>query len=78
MQSIRTQLRRLGYDAREMTRRSLKYILLFLSVFVAATYIPKNKLDDQEIVMMSLIAACIFALIDMYSPSVRMQIEAKE
>ena len=40
------------------------------AVAVAAYYIPKKKMDIEEIVMIAITAAATFALLDMYAPSI--------
>ena len=40
------------------------------AVAVAAYYIPKKKMNIEEIVMIAITAAATFALLDMYAPSI--------
>ena len=39
-------------------------------VAIAAFYIPRKKMDWEEILMIALTAAATFALLDMYAPSI--------
>jgi hypothetical protein len=49
----------------------LKYILIFVIIYLAVTYIPDKKLDIKEIFIISSIAAITFAILDIISPSVK-------
>ena len=50
--------------------RALKYLLEGLAVAVAAIYIPKRSLPLDEIAALALVAAAVFALLDVLAPSV--------
>lgn len=50
----------------------LKYLLEGLAVAAAAFYIPRRKSDLQEIAMIALTAAAVFAVLDQFAPSVAM------
>lgn len=59
----------------EIGRRLVKYILEGLMVALAATIIPQRKdgkivLNWSEIIMIALVAAATFALLDLYAPSI--------
>merc|ERR1711871_839702 len=60
----------LQFDFAEVLKRSLKYSLEGLAVAVAARYIPKETIEVKEIIMIAITAACVFAILDMYAPSV--------
>jgi len=49
--------------------KAIKYIIEGLAVAVAAYYIPKNKLNVEDIVIIGVTAAAIFAVLDVFSPS---------
>jgi hypothetical protein len=51
-------------------RALIKYLLEGLAVAVAAFYIPQKVLSLQEIAILGLTAAAIFALLDLFTPSV--------
>jgi len=48
----------------------LKYLLEGLAVSTAAFYLTQKKNNVQEIVMLGLVAAATFAILDQYSPLV--------
>ncbi len=54
----------------EIVKRLLKYIIISLVIAIAATNIPKNKLELEEVVMISISGSCIYAITDMYAPSI--------
>ncbi len=58
------------FDMGEVIKRAMKYTLEGLAVAVAARYIPKENIEVQEIIMIAITAACVFAILDMYAPSV--------
>jgi len=59
-----------GLDSNEILKRSIKYLIVALIVALAANNIPKNKINTQEAVIISITAACTFAIVDMYAPTV--------
>ena len=48
----------------DFVNRALKYLLEGLAVAVAAIYIPKRSLPLDEIAALALVAAAVFALLD--------------
>jgi len=48
----------------------LKYVVEGLAVAAAAFYIPRRKSDLQEIAMIALTAAAVFAVLDHFAPNV--------
>jgi hypothetical protein len=54
----------------EFINRALKYLLEGLAVGIAAVVIPKRKIDTDEIGAIALVAAVMFALLDVLAPSV--------
>jgi hypothetical protein len=60
----------LNLDYSEVLKRAVKYTLEGLAVAVAARYIPKETIEVREIIMIAITAACVFAILDMYAPSV--------
>jgi ABC-type Co2+ transport system permease subunit len=54
----------------DFVNRALKYLLEGLAVAVAAIYIPKKSLPLGEIAALALVAAAVFALLDVLAPSV--------
>ena len=59
-----------GFNLSEMVSRAIKYIVEGGAVAVAAYFIPRRKMNLQEIVMIALTAAAVFAILDLYAPSV--------
>ena len=57
-------------NLQEIIKRALKYLIEGLAVALAAYYIPKKKMDIQEIGMIAVTAAATFALLDMFAPSI--------
>ena len=56
-------------DKFEILRRIIKYIIQSITVAIACYWIPKTKLDQNEIIMISITSAAIFCILDMFSPS---------
>lgn len=59
-----------GLDGRDILSRALKYLIEGGAVAVAAYFIPRKKMTLQEIVMIALTAAAVFAILDLYAPGV--------
>ena len=63
-------------DSREITIRTIKYIIIAVMVGLACIFIPQGSpLLNNEIMMISFVASITFALLDMYSPSVSIVIK---
>lgn len=60
----------LNINTSELIKRALKYFLEGLVVAVSARYIPAQKINWREIIMIALTAAIMFALLDTWAPSV--------
>jgi hypothetical protein len=54
-------------------RKLTKYILIGLIIVLATKYIPDNKLQTKEIIMISATSSISFAILDMISPSITIQ-----
>lgn len=61
---------RFELDLAEVIKRAVKYLVEGAAVALAARYIPSEKIDLKEVAMIAFTAACVFALLDMYAPSV--------
>ena len=72
MDRVRDELKELqsAFDLQEVVKRAVKYLIEGGAVAVAAYYIPKKKMNIEEIAMLALTAAATFALLDMYAPSI--------
>lgn len=58
-------------DLGEVIRRALKYLFEGFAVGLAAYFIPSGrKLKFEEILMIALVAAATFAILDMYTPAI--------
>jgi hypothetical protein len=59
-----------GFSASELLTRAIKYFLEGLAVAVACVIIPRKVPSMEEIITLSVVAATVFAILDMLSPSV--------
>lgn len=59
-----------SFSAMELITRAIKYLLEGLAVAVAMTIIPRKVPNVEEIVIVAAIAAVVFAILDLLSPSV--------
>lgn len=57
------------FDAGEIIKRVVKYLVEGLMVAIAAFAIPKRSLNLEEIALLALTAAATFAILDTYIPS---------
>ena len=62
--------RRSGLNFQEILARAIRYIVEGASVGVAAYFIPRKKMPLHEIAMIALTSAAVFAILDLYSPTV--------
>jgi ABC-type Co2+ transport system permease subunit len=60
----------MDFSVGEFVNRALKYLLEGLAVAIAAIYIPKRSLPIDEVATLALVAAAVFALLDVLAPSV--------
>lgn len=58
------------FDINEIIKRTIKYLIEGLVVAIVAFAIPKRSLNIEEILVISLSASAIFAILDTYLPSV--------
>lgn len=59
-----------GLSGAEMLTRAIKYFLEGLAVAVAMVIIPRKVPNVEEIVVVSVVAAVVFAILDLLSPSI--------
>lgn len=57
-------------NIQEMIKRVIRYLIEGGAVAMAAYYIPKKKMELEEIAIIAVTAAAIFAVLDMYAPSI--------
>tara|TARA_B100001057_G_scaffold125505_1_gene124190 strand:- start:1043 stop:1315 length:273 start_codon:yes stop_codon:yes gene_type:complete len=69
---METKNKHFELDVSEIIKRSIKYLLEGAAVGIAARYIPSGKIDIKEISMIAFTAACVFAILDLYAPSISM------
>lgn len=63
---------------REVLRRLLKYIVLVLISGSAIYVIPKNKINNNEIIYISLIIGMVFCILDIVTPSIQIIVKNEE
>ena len=63
---------------REVLRRLLKYIVLVLISGSAIYVIPKNKINNNEIIYISLIIGMVFCILDIITPSIQIIVKNEE
>ena len=59
-----------AFSGSELITRAIKYFLEGLAVAVAMTIIPKKVPNVEEIVTVAVVAAVVFAILDLLSPSI--------
>tara|TARA_B110000483_G_scaffold136655_1_gene163403 strand:+ start:2950 stop:3210 length:261 start_codon:yes stop_codon:yes gene_type:complete len=59
-----------GIDVNELLKRIFKYLIEGIFVAVAAYTIPKKALNIEEIVIIGLMAAATFSVLDVFVPSI--------
>ena len=57
-------------DREEIIKRVFKYLILTIAIAMASRFIPACQLDTKEIIMIGIVGAITFGLLDMYAPSV--------
>jgi len=57
-------------ERREVLKRMTKYFIEWLVIAFASKMIPSQKIEVCEVVMIATVGACVFALLDMFSPTV--------
>jgi ABC-type Co2+ transport system permease subunit len=58
------------FDTQEMLTRLVKYLTEGLVVAIVAAVLPSKSLSFEEILLLALTAAAVFALLDLVSPSI--------
>ena len=57
----------------EMYKRFVKYIVHLTSIFLLIKYIPTCEMTSNEVLQIVLISTSIYAILDMYMPSIRVE-----
>ena len=60
----------MNIDFTEVLRRATRYLVEGFAVALAAYYIPKKKINLNEIMVIAITAAAIFAVLDVLAPSI--------
>lgn len=60
----------MNIDTTDVLRRATKYLVEGFAVALAAFYIPRRKIELNEIMIIAITAACIFAVLDVLAPSI--------
>ena len=60
----------MSFDLVEVLRRAAKYLVEGFSVALACYVVPKSRLSMGEIVTISVTAAALFAILELYSPAI--------
>lgn len=58
------------FDTTEMFTRLVKYLMEGLVVGIVAAVLPSKQLAIQEIILLGLTAASIFAILDLVAPAI--------
>lgn len=53
----------------EYMTKALKYAIMFVFVVIAAYTIPKQVLKCHELIIIGLVAATTFSILDIFAPS---------
>jgi hypothetical protein len=56
-------------DTRELCRRVVKYLLMGIIIAIVTVILPKQKLDLESVVAISLVSGATFAIIDTFIPT---------
>ena len=59
-----------SFDFKEMVTRLVKYVIQGLVIAVVAALLPSKSLAASEIVLLALVAASIFSILDLLAPSI--------
>ena len=57
-------------DLAEVLNRAIKYLIEGIAVGLAAVLVPRKVIDFQEVVAIAIVAAAVFAVLDLVSPSI--------
>lgn len=57
-------------DFKEIIKRTIKYLIEGIVVGAVAYFITKHRVDFKDVVMIGVTAAFVFAILDIYSPTV--------
>lgn len=55
---------------KEAIKRTLKYILQWFIIFIAAKCVPSKQLDIRDVTMIAIIGSVSLALLDLFFPTI--------
>lgn len=58
-----------SFDFGELVKRAIKYLVEGFVVAIVAILVPRKPLNAEEITIISLTAAAVFAILDVFIPS---------
>jgi ABC-type Co2+ transport system permease subunit len=58
------------FDTHEMLTRLVKYLIEGLVVAIVAYVLPSKSLSTQEVILLALVAASIFSVLDLVAPAI--------
>jgi hypothetical protein len=58
------------FDSNELMTRLVKYLIEGLVVAIVAYILPSKSLTTQEVILLALVAAAIFSILDLLAPSI--------
>ena len=63
---------------REILRRLLKYIIIVLISGSSIYVIPKNKINNRELIYITVIIGMVFCILDIVTPSIQIVVKNEE
>jgi ABC-type Co2+ transport system permease subunit len=57
------------FDFQELVKRIVKYLIEGFIVAIVAIVVPKKALSVEEVILLSLVAAATFSILDVFIPS---------
>jgi ABC-type Co2+ transport system permease subunit len=57
------------FDFGELVKRAIKYLVEGFVVAIVAILVPRKPLNAEEIIIIALTAAAVFAILDVFIPS---------
>jgi ABC-type Co2+ transport system permease subunit len=58
-----------SFDFGELVKRAIKYLVEGFVVAIVAILVPRKPLNAEEIIIIALTAAAVFAILDVFIPS---------
>lgn len=58
------------FDLQEIVKRAIKYLIEGGAVAIVAFYLPEKQMKIENILVIAITAACTFAILDMWAPSI--------